>query len=51
MARSRYQRGRREVLQRFLDRDVIYQTAELRDRFEARARENLVGKVGELGRK
>ncbi len=36
-----YRRGRAAVLQRFLDRPVIFATTALRELFEARARENL----------
>ena len=36
-----FQQKRREILQGFLDRPVIYSTAHFRDALEARARENL----------
>lgn len=36
-----FRRKRKQILQSFLDRPAIYSTAVLRDRLEARARENL----------
>lgn len=36
-----YKRGREAVLQQFLQKGTIYQTAELRERFEVQARSNI----------
>jgi predicted metal-dependent HD superfamily phosphohydrolase len=41
VAEADYRRGRAAVLQRFIDRSVIFHTPVLREMFEARARENL----------
>ncbi|MDQ6963179.1 MAG: hypothetical protein Q9M28_11755 [Mariprofundaceae bacterium] len=40
-----YQKGRLQVLQRFLQRDVIYQHLEMRQRYEKQVRENLREKI------
>lgn len=45
---AEYRSARARVLQQFLDRPVIYQIPLFRDRYEARARENLRGKIGRL---
>jgi predicted metal-dependent HD superfamily phosphohydrolase len=36
-----YDRGRKKVLKAFLERDFIYKTDEFRDKYEAKARENI----------
>lgn len=41
-----FRRKRRQILRTFLDRPVLYSTAVLRERFEARARENLQRAIG-----
>lgn len=43
-----YRNGRAKVLQRLVDRPHLYFTAELRQRFEAQARENLVREIKKL---
>ncbi|MBX3189185.1 MAG: hypothetical protein KF819_19335 [Labilithrix sp.] len=43
-----FRAGRAAVLRRFLDRPFIYATPVLRDRFEARARENLASAIARL---
>ncbi|MCF3650040.1 HD domain-containing protein [Synoicihabitans lomoniglobus] len=45
---SNYARGRREVLERFLERSVIYQTSWMRDRYEQQARLNLRSEIEKL---
>jgi len=45
---EQYRAGRCRVLQGFLDREAIYQTPEMKRRYEARARENLARKVSDL---
>ena len=44
-----YRTGRRAVLEGFLHRERIYQTPELRDRFEVNARANLAAALAGLG--
>ena len=46
---GKYRDGRRQVLERFLARPVIYQTAVLRDRLEVQARVNLAQALDWLG--
>lgn len=41
-----FRRKRRQILRTFLDRPVLYSTAMLRERLEARARENLRRAIG-----
>lgn len=43
-----FRKGRSAVLQGFLDQDVIYHTAELRERLEMLARDNLSRALGKL---
>ncbi len=43
-----YRSARAKVLQQFLGRPVLYQTLELRDRYEAQARSNLKTKIQNL---
>ncbi len=43
-----YKKGRLRILQSFFDRDAIYATADLRERFEARARINLEAAIKRL---
>lgn len=43
-----YRNGRRGILQNFLKRDFIYLTDDCRERFEARARQNLKAEIAEL---
>ncbi len=45
---ERYRVERVKVLQSFLDRDTIYHTKNVRAKLEARARQNLNGKIHEL---
>ena len=48
VSESDYRRGRAAVLRGFLERKVIYHTAEMRDELESRARANLSRRVDEL---
>ncbi|NUO50242.1 MAG: hypothetical protein HOV80_15415, partial [Polyangiaceae bacterium] len=48
VAEDDYRRGRAAVLQRFLDRPVIFVTPALREMFEARARDNLRRAISRL---
>jgi predicted metal-dependent HD superfamily phosphohydrolase len=43
-----YNRGRKKVLQHFLDRDTIFKTREFIDNYESQARENLKAELKEL---
>ncbi len=43
-----YRRGRRKILQNFLQRETIYFTENLRERFENQARLNLANEIKEL---
>ena len=43
-----YKKGRRKILQSFLDRTSIYQTAYFRDQWESNARSNLEREITEL---
>lgn len=43
-----YRRERRRILQSFIDRDSIYNTVNLTERFEARARKNLAHAIRKL---
>jgi predicted metal-dependent HD superfamily phosphohydrolase len=43
-----YRQGRAEVLRRFLDRTRLFQTDELRERLEVRARGNLTAELEHL---
>lgn len=43
-----YRRARSRILENFLRRDAIYFTADLRDEFERRARENVANELKEL---
>jgi predicted metal-dependent HD superfamily phosphohydrolase len=45
---AEYRSARAKVLQQFLDRPVLYQTLEFRDRYEAQARSNLEQKIAQL---
>lgn len=45
---DRYRAGRAQILKTFLERDRIYNTAEIRDAYEHQARRNLSRKVAEL---
>lgn len=44
-----YRWGRKQVLDKFLQRNRIYYTSELFQALEARARDNLEGEIGDLG--
>jgi predicted metal-dependent HD superfamily phosphohydrolase len=46
---EQYRVARRRVLERFAARERIFQTKEMRERFEDRARENLLRAIAELG--
>ncbi len=46
-----YLAGRANVLSSFLDRERIYQTEQLMERFEAQARQNLANKIQQLNSK
>jgi predicted metal-dependent HD superfamily phosphohydrolase len=43
-----YNNGRKAVLRHFLAMDHIYKTSEFRDKYEAQARENIVGELATL---
>lgn len=43
-----FKKARKKILQSFLDRETVYATAALRDRFEAQARVNLTAAIGAL---
>lgn len=43
-----YRRGRRKVLRSFVERAAIYSTPFFRERYEARARENIAGSLARL---
>jgi predicted metal-dependent HD superfamily phosphohydrolase len=45
---AEYRSARAKVLQQFLDRPILYQTREFRDRYEAQARSNLEQKIASL---
>ncbi|NET35313.1 MAG: N-methyl-D-aspartate receptor NMDAR2C subunit [Cyanothece sp. SIO1E1] len=45
---QQYRTARQQVLKTFLDRDVIYQTQALHQRYERQARENLTRKIESL---
>lgn len=45
---QRYRRGRAAILQSFLDRPSIFLTEAFRDKFEARARENLAWSIARM---
>ena len=43
-----YRRARSRILENFLERETIYFTAEMREKFERRARENIANELKEL---
>ena len=45
---AQYRQGRSQVLQRFLARDEIFSVADIRERYEHQARQNLIRKIAEL---